>query len=78
MPPTMTTRSAGRPDVASRGRGTGGRVSRGGGKTKGHSGDQGDDQVGDQGRGQGNGAIVYARWIEKMDSVQDMSGCRDS
>ncbi|GJS88652.1 hypothetical protein Tco_0771288 [Tanacetum coccineum] len=73
-------------------------------------------QVGDQGRGQGNGrnqnddavndnirgdvsrgciykeflpynpkeydgkrgAIVYTRWIEKMESVQDMSGCRDS
>ncbi|GJY43990.1 putative reverse transcriptase domain-containing protein [Tanacetum coccineum] len=24
------------------------------------------------------GAIVYTRWIEKMESVQDMSGCRDS
>ncbi|GJW03913.1 putative reverse transcriptase domain-containing protein [Tanacetum coccineum] len=24
------------------------------------------------------GAIVYTRWIEKMKSVQDMSGCRDS
>nr|GEY18510.1 reverse transcriptase domain-containing protein [Tanacetum cinerariifolium] len=24
------------------------------------------------------GAIVYIRWIEKMESVQDMSGCRDS
>ncbi|GJS55138.1 hypothetical protein Tco_0628500, partial [Tanacetum coccineum] len=73
-------------------------------------------QVGDQGRGQGNGrnqnvdafndnirddvsrsctykeflacnpkecdgkggAIVYTRWNEKMESVQDMSGCRDS
>ncbi|GKF14307.1 hypothetical protein Tco_0055769 [Tanacetum coccineum] len=23
-------------------------------------------------------AIVYIRWIEKMESVQDMSGCRDS
>ncbi|GJV65672.1 putative reverse transcriptase domain-containing protein [Tanacetum coccineum] len=23
-------------------------------------------------------AIVYTRWIEKMESVQDMSGCRDS
>ncbi|GKA01148.1 putative reverse transcriptase domain-containing protein [Tanacetum coccineum] len=32
-------------------------------------------QVGDQGRGQGN---VYTRWIEKMESIQDMSGCRDS
>nr|GEW31551.1 putative reverse transcriptase domain-containing protein [Tanacetum cinerariifolium] len=24
------------------------------------------------------GAIVYTRWIKKMESVQDMSGCRDS
>ncbi|GJY45419.1 hypothetical protein Tco_0434482, partial [Tanacetum coccineum] len=24
------------------------------------------------------GAIVYTRWIEKMESVQDMSRCRDS
>nr|GEV03681.1 reverse transcriptase domain-containing protein [Tanacetum cinerariifolium] len=24
------------------------------------------------------GAIVYTRWIRKMESVQDMSGCRDS
>ncbi|GKA03529.1 putative reverse transcriptase domain-containing protein [Tanacetum coccineum] len=24
------------------------------------------------------GAIVYIRWIEKMESVQDMSGCRDN
>ncbi|GJX57561.1 hypothetical protein Tco_0287458 [Tanacetum coccineum] len=24
------------------------------------------------------GAIVYTRWIEKMESVHDISGCRDS
>ncbi|GKB80772.1 hypothetical protein Tco_0947667 [Tanacetum coccineum] len=24
------------------------------------------------------GVIVYTRWIEKMESVQDMSGCRDN
>ncbi|GJX69605.1 putative reverse transcriptase domain-containing protein [Tanacetum coccineum] len=132
MPPTMTTRSAGRPAAASRGGGTGRRAGRGGGRTRGRSGDQGDGridgqgrqnllptivaQVGDQGRGQGNGrnqnsdsvddnirgdasrgctykefldcnpkeydgkggAIVYTRWIEKMGSVQDMSGCMDS
>ncbi|GJV94282.1 hypothetical protein Tco_1545859, partial [Tanacetum coccineum] len=24
------------------------------------------------------GAIVYTRWIKKMESVHDMSGCRDS
>ncbi|GJR74063.1 hypothetical protein Tco_0086428, partial [Tanacetum coccineum] len=105
MPPTMMTRSAGRPAAVSRGGGTGGRAGRGDGRTR-----------GDQGRGQGNvrnqngdavndnirgdvsrgwtykeflacnpkeydgkgGAIVYKRWIEKMDSVQDMSGYRDS
>ncbi|GJR06372.1 reverse transcriptase domain-containing protein [Tanacetum coccineum] len=69
MPPTMMTRSAGRPAAASRGEGTGGRAGRGGGRTKGRSGDQSDNridsqggqlggqgtQVGDQGRGQGNG-----------------------
>ncbi|GJS61398.1 putative reverse transcriptase domain-containing protein [Tanacetum coccineum] len=47
MPPTMTTRSAGRPATASQGGGTGGRAGRGGGRTR--------AQVGDQGRGQGNG-----------------------
>ncbi|GJY75094.1 putative reverse transcriptase domain-containing protein [Tanacetum coccineum] len=159
IPPTMTTRSAGRPATASRGGGTGGRAGKGGGRTRGRSGNQGDDrmdsqggqvggqgsevndgvngvpnfstiitqqlqnllptivaQVGDQGRGQVNGrnqnsdavndnirgdvsrgctymeflacnlkeydgkggAIVYTRWIEKMESIQDMSGCKDS
>ncbi|GKE08285.1 hypothetical protein Tco_1411836 [Tanacetum coccineum] len=24
------------------------------------------------------GAVVYTRWIEKMESVQDMSGCGDN
>ncbi|GKF23316.1 hypothetical protein Tco_0075638, partial [Tanacetum coccineum] len=124
MPPTMMTRSAGRPTVASRGGGMGERAGSGGGRTRGHSGDQGDGrddglggQVGgqgsevngDQGRGQGSGrnqngdavieniqgdvskgctykeflacnpkkydgkggAIVYTRWIEKMESVHD-------
>ncbi|GKA89426.1 reverse transcriptase domain-containing protein [Tanacetum coccineum] len=159
MPPTMTTRSAGRPAAASRGGGMGGRAGSGGGRTRGRSGNQGDGridgqggqvggqgskvndgvdgvpdfstiiaqqlqnllptivaQVGDQGRGQGNGrnqngdavndnirgdvsrgctykeflacnpkeydgkggAIVYTCWIEKTESVHDMSGCRDS
>ncbi|GJW49614.1 reverse transcriptase domain-containing protein [Tanacetum coccineum] len=134
MPPMMTTRSAGRPAAASGGEGTGGQAGRGGVRTRGYSGDQGDGridgqgdqlqnllpaivaQVGDQGRCQGNGRnqngdavnvniqgdvsrgctykeflacnpkeyngkggdIVYTRWIEKMESVQDMSGCRDS
>ncbi|GJW80854.1 reverse transcriptase domain-containing protein [Tanacetum coccineum] len=26
----------------------------------------------------GKGGVVYTRWIEKMDSVQDMSGCMDN
>nr|GEV32277.1 hypothetical protein [Tanacetum cinerariifolium] len=62
MPPTMMTRCAGRPAIASRGGGMGGRVGSGGGRTRGRSGNQGDGridgqggQVGDQGRGQGNG-----------------------
>nr|GEY92950.1 retrotransposon protein, putative, Ty3-gypsy subclass [Tanacetum cinerariifolium] len=71
MPPTMMTRSDGRPTAASRGGGTGGRADIGGGTTRGRSGDQGNgredglgSQVGgqgsevndgDQGRGQGKG-----------------------
>ncbi|GJZ19937.1 hypothetical protein Tco_0556527, partial [Tanacetum coccineum] len=71
MPPTMTTRSAVRPAAASRGGGTGRRAGSGSGRTRGSSGNQGDGridgqggqillptivaQVGDQGRGQGNG-----------------------
>ncbi|GJS24237.1 putative reverse transcriptase domain-containing protein [Tanacetum coccineum] len=57
----MTTRSAGRPAAASRGRGTGRRVGRSGGRTGGRSGDQGKGRIdgqggqGDQGRDQGNG-----------------------
>ncbi|GJU96791.1 putative reverse transcriptase domain-containing protein [Tanacetum coccineum] len=49
MPPTMTTRSAGRPAVASRGGGTGGRASKGGGRTRGRSGDLGDSRIDGQG-----------------------------
>nr|GEU52150.1 reverse transcriptase domain-containing protein [Tanacetum cinerariifolium] len=167
MPPMMTTQSDGRPVASSQGGGTGGQAGRGGGRTIGRPGDQGDGriygqggqvggqgsevndcvngvpdfstiiaqqlwdllptivaQVGDQGRGQGNGrnqngdaindnirgdvrnvienndrrgctykeflacnpkeydgkggAIVYTCWIEKIKSVQDMSGCKDS
>nr|GEW56440.1 reverse transcriptase domain-containing protein [Tanacetum cinerariifolium] len=119
IPPTMTTQSAGRPAAASRGGGTGRRAGSCGGRTRGRSGDQGngrDDgpggQVGDQGRGKGNGrnqngdvvddnnrddvsrgctykdflackpkeydgkggTIVYTHWIEKKESVHDMSG----
>ncbi|GJX45589.1 hypothetical protein Tco_0262265 [Tanacetum coccineum] len=108
MPPTMTTRSAGRPTAASREGGTGVRAGRGGGRTKGRSGDQGrgqgngrnqnGDAVNDNIRGDVSrgytykeflackpqeydgkgGAIVYTRWIKKMELVHDMSGCRDS
>ncbi|GKA72636.1 hypothetical protein Tco_0778852, partial [Tanacetum coccineum] len=126
MPPMMTTQSAGRPASASRGGGTGRRACRGGGRTRGRSGNQGDDRndglggqlqnllpsivarVGSQGSNQGDvrnvtrsndrrgctykeflaynpkeydgkgGAIVYTCWIEKMESVHDMSGCRDN
>ncbi|GJT52311.1 putative reverse transcriptase domain-containing protein [Tanacetum coccineum] len=45
MPPRMTTRSAGRHAVASRGRGTGGRAGRGGGRTRSRSGDQGNGRI---------------------------------
>nr|GEV94847.1 hypothetical protein [Tanacetum cinerariifolium] len=67
---------------------TGGQAGSGGGRTRSHSGDQGngrDDGLGGQVGGQGSeeydgkgGSIVYTRWIEKMESVHDMSGCRDS
>nr|GEU92334.1 hypothetical protein [Tanacetum cinerariifolium] len=86
MPPKVMTQSAGRPIVASRGGGTCEQAGSGGGRTRGCFGNQGD---GEKGRGQGNGrnqngdAVndniqVYTRWIEKMESVQDMNGCKDS
>ncbi|GJY12917.1 putative reverse transcriptase domain-containing protein [Tanacetum coccineum] len=107
MPPTMTTRNAGRRTATSRGGRKGGQTGRGGGRT----GDQGD-----RGGGRGNkmnrgvdevtefstviaqqlqdilptivaqvskefdgkgGAIAYTRWVEKMEVVQDISGCGD-
>ncbi|GJV83032.1 putative reverse transcriptase domain-containing protein [Tanacetum coccineum] len=49
MPPRMTTRSAGRPAAASRGEGTCGLAGRGGGRTRGHSSDQGDGRIDGQG-----------------------------
>ncbi|GJV27189.1 putative reverse transcriptase domain-containing protein [Tanacetum coccineum] len=58
MPPRMTTRSAGRATAAPRGERTGGRIGRGGGRTRGRSGDlrnggiDGQAQVGDQGSNQ--------------------------
>ncbi|GKA32714.1 putative reverse transcriptase domain-containing protein, partial [Tanacetum coccineum] len=64
MSPRLMTQSVGRPAAASREEGTGGRAGRGSGRTGGRFGDQGNGridgqggqaQVGDQGRGQGNG-----------------------
>ncbi|GKE95314.1 hypothetical protein Tco_1580169 [Tanacetum coccineum] len=131
MPSRVMTQSAGRPTVAPRGGGMGGRVGRGcrrvrdlkrrnvepTGEPKGQGNDQGVEvnegvdgvhdfstiisqqwqnllpsvlaQVSNQGSNQGNGvlssnpkeyngkegAMVYTRWIEKKESVQDMSGC---
>ncbi|GKE92446.1 hypothetical protein Tco_1573541, partial [Tanacetum coccineum] len=59
MPPIMMTQSASRPAAASRGRGMGGRAGSGGGRTRGHSGDQGDGRIDGQG-GQvgGQGSVV--------------------
>nr|GEY18986.1 hypothetical protein [Tanacetum cinerariifolium] len=87
----MTNQSASRPAAASQGGGMGRRVDRGGGRTRGRSGDQGDGDVSKgctykkflacnpkeyDGKG---GVIVYTRWIKKMESVQDMSsnGAKD-
>nr|GEV95940.1 putative reverse transcriptase domain-containing protein [Tanacetum cinerariifolium] len=49
MPPMMMTRSAGRPAATSRGGGTGRRAGRGGGRTRGYYGDQGDGRIDGQG-----------------------------
>nr|GEY19962.1 hypothetical protein [Tanacetum cinerariifolium] len=57
MPPRMTTRSAGRKTAAPRGGRTCGRISRGVGRTRGRSGDQGNGRIDGQGGqvgGQGN------------------------
>nr|GEV60589.1 retrotransposon protein, putative, Ty3-gypsy subclass [Tanacetum cinerariifolium] len=83
MPPRVMTRSAGRPAVESLGEGIGIRVGRGG---RGRIPKEG--QVGNQGnvRNQnGNvvnenvqengGVVVLTQWIEKMEIVQEMSGC---
>ncbi|GKC21959.1 hypothetical protein Tco_1024109 [Tanacetum coccineum] len=70
MPPTMTTRSAGRPAAASRGGGTGGRAGRGGGRTGGSFGDQGN------GRNDGPGGQVGGHSSEVnggVDRVPDFS-----
>ncbi|GJV57252.1 hypothetical protein Tco_1458257 [Tanacetum coccineum] len=100
MPPTMMTRSAGRPATASRGGGTAqvGNQGRGQGIGRNQNGDAITDHIrGDVGNAtKGNdrrgctykdflacnpkeydgkgGAIVYNLWIEKMESVHDISG----
>ncbi|GJY77082.1 putative reverse transcriptase domain-containing protein [Tanacetum coccineum] len=106
MPPTMTTRSAGRSTAAPRGGGMGGQAGRGGGRTRGEQWNQNGDAIDENIQGNvrnvivnndrrgctykellacnpkeydgKGGAIVYTRWIKKMESVQDMSGCGDN
>ncbi|GKF14572.1 hypothetical protein Tco_0056034, partial [Tanacetum coccineum] len=123
----MTHHPSGRGGGRTRGRSSdqgNGRIDDQGGQVGGQDSEVNDAQVGDQGRGQGNGrnqngdvineniwgdvrnviknndhrgctykeflacnpkeydgkggVIVYTNWIEKMESVQDMSGCRDN
>nr|GEU96169.1 reverse transcriptase domain-containing protein [Tanacetum cinerariifolium] len=83
----VMTRSAGRLVVAPRGGGLDGRVGIEGrtvreprrrkvkltSEPKGQGNNQGVEEY--DGKG---GTIVYTRWIKKMESVQDMSGCRDN
>ncbi|GKB52692.1 hypothetical protein Tco_0903445 [Tanacetum coccineum] len=65
MPLRVMTRGAGRPAAAPRGGGMGGRVGRGGRRVR-------------EPRRRNIKPTVYTRLIEKMESVQDMSGCRDN
>ncbi|GKA19487.1 putative reverse transcriptase domain-containing protein [Tanacetum coccineum] len=71
MPPRMRTRSVGRLATESLGGGMGERVSRGG---RGRRPREGNDERVDELNGQGN-CLALTRWIEKMESVHDMSGC---
>ncbi|GKD01870.1 hypothetical protein Tco_1172144 [Tanacetum coccineum] len=70
MPPRVITRSAGRPATAPRGGGTGGRASRGGGRTRGRSGDQGNGRIDGQG-GQVGGQGIEVK--DGVDGVPDFS-----
>ncbi|GJT84048.1 putative reverse transcriptase domain-containing protein [Tanacetum coccineum] len=80
MPPRVMTRSTGWPAAESLGGGTGERVGRGG---RGRRPREGNDERVDELNGQGNDqepltrhvGSVLTRWIEKMESVHDMSGC---
>ncbi|GJU41950.1 hypothetical protein Tco_1194907 [Tanacetum coccineum] len=76
----------GRPVAEYRGGGTGERVGRGGrGRGPRRGNDERVDELNGQGNGQGRtlgmcydgkgGVVVLTRWMEKMESVQDMRGC---
>ncbi|GKB91381.1 reverse transcriptase domain-containing protein [Tanacetum coccineum] len=91
MLPRVMTRSAGQPAAELRGGGMGVRVSRGGrGRGPRGGNDERVDDLNGQGNDQGVGANrgvegvngnvegvngVLTRWIEKIESMQDMSGC---
>nr|GEZ01459.1 putative reverse transcriptase domain-containing protein [Tanacetum cinerariifolium] len=90
MPPRMTTRSAGQATAAPRGGRTSRQTGRGGGRTRGRSGDQGNDRI--------DAAKIAIREMVgiktampsmttseamlgmslRTTTVEDMSGCRDS
>ncbi|GKB49568.1 hypothetical protein Tco_0900321 [Tanacetum coccineum] len=93
MSPRMTTQSAGRETAAPRGGRTGGQTGRGGGRTRVAEFTSHYCSLSRQPRGctykeflacnpkeydGKGGAIVYTYWIKKMESVQDMSWCRDN
>nr|GEV16526.1 putative reverse transcriptase domain-containing protein [Tanacetum cinerariifolium] len=91
MSPRMRTQSASRHVTESLGGGTGVRVGRGGrGRRPREGNDERFDDLNGQGNDQGMGAngacnpkendgkggvVVLTRWIQKMENVQDMSGC---
>ncbi|GKF38626.1 hypothetical protein Tco_0118687 [Tanacetum coccineum] len=80
MPPRMRTRSAGRPAAESLRGGTGKRVGRSG---RGRTHREGNDERVDELNGERwecdsewqLGTVVLTRWIEKIESMHDMSGC---
>ncbi|GJV16485.1 hypothetical protein Tco_1361808 [Tanacetum coccineum] len=70
MPPRMTTQSAGRATVAPRGRRMGARTGKGGGRTRGRYGDQGNGGIEGQG-GQVGGQGTKVN--DGVDGVPDFS-----
>ncbi|GKC24526.1 hypothetical protein Tco_1026676 [Tanacetum coccineum] len=77
MPPRMRTRSASRPAAESLGGGTGVRVGRDGRGRRPREGCSYNEFLACNPKeydGKG-GVVVLTRWIEKMESVHDMSGC---